>query len=704
MVSTARTDSEAMRRQLERILASPGFLRNERMSRFLRFLAEQHLEGHGGQLKESVIAVEVFGRKPDHDPSQDSIVRTEAGRLRGRLAEYYVGEGKDDAIVIELPKGGYAPAFRFRDTAPAPVVAENKTHRGVWLAAVGVALAVAIGVVFWLEATERLWRNPIGEVRFEPMTDFDGGEQAAAVSRDGKFVAFLSNRDGSTNVWVTQPGSGQFHNLTRGSAPELVNPSVRVLGFSPDGSQVTFWERKPAGETGQIGIWAVPTLGGPLTPYREGVAEFDWSHDGTRLAYHPAASGDPLFVSDGSTQPGAPIFTAQGGLHSHFPLWSLDDRYIYLVYGALPDKLDIWRIRPTGGTPERITSHNGRVSHPVWLNRRTLMYLATDPEGGGPWLYSIDVERRIPHRLTFGPDRYTSLAATADGKRLVVTRASPKSTLWQMRIDTDQAAPVRIGVTPATAFAPRLGPDYLIFVSAAGTGQSIWKQAKGADTELWRGDGAQIVGAPDISPDGQQIAFSVRQHSQTQLYAMQADGTKARVVTDSLELRGSPAWTPDGRSITVAASDHGVPHLYKVPLEGGSSAVFLRDDSIDPAWEPSGRYVVYSGPDIGTTFSVKAAMADGLAYSALRLTNLTRGARHLKFISGGRGLAFLRGEIEHKDLWAMDAETGAERKLTSLPGDFNIRDFDISPDGHDVVFERTQERSDIVLLDLARQR
>ena len=111
----ARTDVDAARRQVERVLASPGFVRNERMSRFLRFLAEQHLEGNDTQLKESVIAVEVFGRKPDHDPSQDSIVRTEAGRLRARLAEYYVGDGMGDAVIIRLPKGGYAPSFELRD-------------------------------------------------------------------------------------------------------------------------------------------------------------------------------------------------------------------------------------------------------------------------------------------------------------------------------------------------------------------------------------------------------------------------------------------------------------------------------------------------------------------------------------------------------------------------------------------------------------
>ncbi len=679
------------------------------MSRFLRFLAERHLEGQGNQLKESVIAVEVFGRKPDYDPSQDSIVRTEAGRLRGRLAEYYLGEGKDDAIVIELPKGGYTPVLRLRDPASPlnkAMLPHKKIRRRVWLVTSAVAIALAIAAIRWVQETERFWRNPIGEARFEMLTDFDGTEQAAAVSRDGKFVAFLSSRDGHTDVWVTQVGSGQFHNLTRGSAPELVNPSVRVLGFSPDGSLITFWVRKPAAEGGQIGIWAIPALGGPPRPYRERVAEFDWSHDGSRLAYHTAAPGDPLFVSDDTTHTQGPIFTAPSGLHSHFPLWGPDDRFIYVVYGALPDKLDIWRMKPAGGVLERITSHNSYVSHPVLLNRRTLMYLAGDPDGSGPWLYSIDVEHRIPHRLTFGPDRYTSLAATADGKRLVVTRASPKSTLWRMQIRDSNAEPlppVRIALTPTSTFSPRLGPDFLIFVSSAGTRESIWKRANGADTELWRGDGAQIIGSPGISPDGGHIAFSVRQRSQTLLYVMKADGTDVRVLADSLDLRGSPTWTPDRRSITSAVNDHGVPHLFQVPIEGGSPAVFLRDYSVDPAWQPSGRFVVYSGPDIGTTFSVKAAAPDGLAYSLPRLTTLTRGARHLKFLSGGLGLAFLRGGIEHKDLWLMDPESGAERQLTNLPDDFDIRDFDISPDGREVVLERVQEHSDILLLDLARQ-
>ena len=168
------------------------------------------------------------------------------------------------------------------------------------------------------------------------------------MSRDGHFVAFLSDRDGPMDVWVTQVGSGQFHNLTHGSAPSLVNPSIRTLGFSPDGSSVTFWVRKQNGSSsGDISIWAVPTLGGQPKLYLEGAAEFDWSHDGSRLAYHTPGPGDPLFVTDGSRlAQGAPIFTASAGLHCHFPLWSPDGSYIYFVLGTLPDKLDIWRICP----------------------------------------------------------------------------------------------------------------------------------------------------------------------------------------------------------------------------------------------------------------------------------------------------------------------------------------------------------------------
>lgn len=593
---------------------------------------------------------------------------------------------------------------------PSPTEAAPRSKNRlllVWSLAAAAAVTLAIGLGLWLQRTDYFWRNPLADARFQAITEFEGLQQSAGISRDGHFVAFLSDRDGSTDIWAIQVGSGEFHNLTQGKVPDLGNPLIRALQFSPDGSLVTYWSRKPSRSGGgEISVWAVPVLGGEPRPYLEGAAEVDWEPDGSRLVYHTPGSGDPMYVASGSSPSGSPpIFIAPAGIHSHFPIWAPDAAFVYFVQGTLPDKLDIWRIRPTGGTPERITSQAGRISYPVFLDRDTLLYLATDPDGSGPWIYCIDVDRRVPHRLTSGLDRYTSLAASADGHRLVATRATTGLSLWRLHLEDsseEASKPDRIQLTTATNFAPRVGSGYLLYVSALTTGDSIWRLAGGTARELWHGDDAKVLGAPAISADERQVVFSVLQRGKSLLYVADADGTNLRMVTDTLDLKGSPAWAPDGRSITTAADDHGLPHLFRVPLDGHAPSSILRDYSLDPAWSPDGQFAAYSGPDIGTTFSVKAVTDAGELHALPGLT-LTRGARHLCFLSGGHALVFLGGGIQHKDLWLLDLETGVERQLTHLPEDFEIADFDISRDGHDIVLERAQERSDVVLLDLLKR-
>ena len=628
-----------------------------------------------------------------------------AGSVYAFTAELDAWARSRNLRVVQSTTGDAPSLTPFALPPPSPVPAPRSPWR-VILPLAAAALLV-IGVIVWLQRTEYFWRDPIAGARFQTVTDFEAVEQAAAVSRDGQFVAFLSDRDGQMDVWVTQVGSGQFHNLTSGTQPELVNPSVRTVGFSPDGSLVTFWvrQRRSATSEGDISVWAVPTLGGQPKPYLEGVAEFDWSQDGSRLVYHTPGPGDPMFVSDGSLlKKGQPIFTAPTGIHAHFPLWSPENAFVYFVQGSLPDKLDIWRIAPAGGLPERITSYVGRLSHPVFLDRRTLMYLVSDPDGTGPWLYSMDINRRVPHRVSSGLERYTSLAASANGRRLVATLTSPMTTLWRLRIADSPAevtAPARILLPTGTGSSPRLGPNYLLYVSATGSSDGIWKLANGTATELWTGHGAHVFGGPAIAPDGQHIAFSVRQQGRAALYVMQADGANPHMVTDALDLQGAPAWERDGQSVTSAANDHGVPHLFRVPLDGGPPTIFIDEYSLDPAWSPNGRFLVYSGPDIGAAFPVKAVTAKAEGFP-LHAFTLTRGARHLAFLPTARELVVLRGEIRHKNLWLINVETGAERQLTSLPPDFDIRDFDISADGNDIVLEREQERSEVAVIDLHR--
>jgi serine/threonine-protein kinase len=144
---------ESVKSQLARILASRGFAHAERLSRFLRFVVDQTVEGRGDELKEYLLGLEVFGRGESFDPRIDTVVRVEAHRLRAKLKEYYENEGRDDALLIDLPKGSYVPAFHKREPA-RPLSQPAKL--GIWsrsnwkIGTVAAAVLLAALVTYWL--------------------------------------------------------------------------------------------------------------------------------------------------------------------------------------------------------------------------------------------------------------------------------------------------------------------------------------------------------------------------------------------------------------------------------------------------------------------------------------------------------------------------------------------------------------------------
>jgi len=110
---------DAIRACLDRLVASHPFARSRRLVAFLRFVVEATLSGREQEIKERTIAVEVYGRALDYDPVCDPIVRSEAHRLRAKLAAYYAGEGIGDPILLGLPRGRYVPVFRASRAVPA---------------------------------------------------------------------------------------------------------------------------------------------------------------------------------------------------------------------------------------------------------------------------------------------------------------------------------------------------------------------------------------------------------------------------------------------------------------------------------------------------------------------------------------------------------------------------------------------------------
>jgi TolB-like protein len=191
-------EAEAVRQQVERILASKIFLKAQRSQAFLRYAVERSIAGAAP--KEYEIAVDVLGRSGSYDPAVDATVRVEAGRLRGRLREYYATEGKADPLFIEIPKGGYAVTFKSRELDLAsppedhfPQIAEKVQGRDraaqessiaslvaghilprplwIWLT-VGLSVVTVCGI--WLTIVRRHAPGPIRSLAVLPLQNLSG--------------------------------------------------------------------------------------------------------------------------------------------------------------------------------------------------------------------------------------------------------------------------------------------------------------------------------------------------------------------------------------------------------------------------------------------------------------------------------------------------------------------------------------------------
>jgi Tol biopolymer transport system component/DNA-binding winged helix-turn-helix (wHTH) protein len=623
------------------------------------------------------------------------------------LRKAFRDDPKHPVVIQTIPKIGLrllaavTPATAAVASAlPLAAAEPPKPHRPPRAALIAGLVVVAIGsaVWWWSAQPRRLAQDPLVGADFTRVTDFIGSEEHAAISRDGRFIAFVADRDGAWDVFVGQTGTGDFQNLTRGRIPELRNPAVRMLNFSPDGSELMIWSSKNR-------AWTIPVIGGDLRPGPAGIAELDWSRDGTRVVYHPAAPGDPLFVarSDEGYR-GQQIYAAPPGIHCHFPLWSHDGKTIYFVRGFVPDEMDIWQIPATGGEAQRLTWHNSRVSFPTLLDERTLLYLATTADGSGPWTYALDLEERSTRRVKSASNAYTSLAATADGRRLVVTESRPTASLWSVQLKDGIAgaqAVAQIPIHTQRGVAPRLGPDSLLYRAPKAGTDALWKHEGTADArELWSGEQGRVVDGPALSTDGARVAFTVRSRDTLLLYVMNSDGSSPRTVARELDVRGAPAWSPDGKWIAIAALREGVPRLFRIPADGGPAVALTDEYAMDPAWAPSGRFLVYTAADVGTVFDVRAVGADGSPHEIPQLS-LSRGSRRLAFLGADeQTLVILKGPLSRKEFWAVDLRSGEQRALTDLGPGPVIGDFDVAADGSRIVFDRAREESDIELIEL----
>ena len=514
-------------------------------------------------------------------------------------------------------------------------------------------------------------------------------------------MTFVSDRDGHADYWLGQVGTERFQNLTMNGFQAAAR-TVRDGGFTVDGSEIWLWGGIPTIVGTRLRL--LPLVGGSPRPFLGELAvNVDWSPDGTRIVYQTSNTGDPLFVADRDGANAKQLVVGQPETHQHSPTWSPDGQWIYFVrLPANQNEVDLWRIAATGGEPERLTQSNSYMGYPTPLDERTLLYVGEDQDGAGPWLWALDVETKVTRRVSFGVEKYTSIAVSADRRRLAAVVANPVANLWSVPILDHAATEGDVQPYPvpaARALAPRFAGTALYYLSSFGGGDGLWRIENGQVTEVWRGSRGALLEPAAISSDGQWVAVVIRRDGKQSLWVLKSDGSEPRSLTDTIDVRGAASWSPDGQWIATGGIDAAGSGLFKVPVAGGAPVRLVRDAGFNPVWSPDGELIVYVGSGLGGNLPLRAITADGDPID-LPAIQVRRGGERFRFLPGGEGLLYMQGGFGAQDFWLLDLATKQSRQLTQLTNSNTMRTFDVTPDGKQIVFDRLPQNSDIVLIDL----
>ncbi len=604
---------------------------------------------------------------------------------------------------LDLGTATYARGTGSIAAAPAA-----RGRRWVGLALASIALIAAVGAWYLRGAIGE--RDASAPISIRPLTS-SGNVIDAAVSPDGKYLAYVESFEGRMSLWLKQIASG--------STIQLVPPAqVGYWGvtFSPDGSSI-WYPIKSAGSEGEAGaLYVIPTLGGAPRRTLNGIdSAITFSPDGTRFSYlrvdHPEPGTSALMVAqaDGSRERALAVRRNPESFAPGFFIssaWSRDGRTVYAPVRDMRKLAGrIVAIDRTSGTevplafpPDEFRQIGGiRV-----LPDGTLAFVGSLKEGPGArlgagneqiWLLPKGSDE--PRTITNDLSGYRALHATEDGRVLTAVSATASVSLWE----TDPA-----GKDVRRVFSTR--GDVLTGMTVSRGGRVVYRSIEGGKADIWSmaADGsdkrqlttAALNASPAVSPDDRTVVYLSSRGTGLNLWRMDSDGRNERQL-ETMGASSPPAITPDGRWVVFSSGTGAAERLWRVAIDGGTPVQLTTAACTKPAISPDGRWI-----------AALCHPAPGLAVD-LTILPLEGGAPVKAFKVSPSSIAMLRWTPDSRTI--LHTAAGSRQSLNAQPLDGGpmrpvvsyveeqIFAFDVAPNGHIFIARGLFSRDAVLIRD-----
>jgi Tol biopolymer transport system component len=617
--------------------------------------------------------------------------------------------------------GDARPMFDGVSIAPIQETAAA-SRRGIAVYGFGIVAAVLLGaaVMFGLSARFQATAGPTVSrvVRLSTGPAFD---HSPAISPDGKWVAYLSDVRGVTDVWVKVVSGGDPINLT--AAVKLdVTPQTDSggLAISPDGSQIAFnaSPRDQPGRNDVIGTWVIPApFGGPPRRILESGRAARWSPDGKRLAFivQGGTGGDAIWVADADGANPREVAPRRGGMHKHWAAWSHDSRYIYFNYstsGLNAEPSELYRVPAAGGPIEAVVTTIRRAIYPALTADGKGLIFAANPKTVDLGLWWRAISGGATRQLTIGVGEYAEPVVTPDGRRLVAALMETKQSLVSMpaiaNVPSDRMTTITNG--DEGDLDPTVSPDgrSIVFSSTRSGSRNLWTaRPDGRDARpLTSGDA--IDERPMFSPDGRQIAFVSDRGDVRGIWLINSDGGSPRLLTKVLVL-DSLSWSRNGSQLVFAVPGDSMPRLALVSVATGAMRPLATPGPASyPVWSPADDVIAYLESQANTnapsTVHVRFLDVNGRPQAIPVFEPPNLGNSLFAWRPDGHALSIVSNSGSLPSVaWVVEpGDSTAHRMVTEFTDDTRIRGLTWSPDGTSLIVGRQKRTSDIVLLDLEK--